>query len=212
MHRRITSLGQAFRASKAASFACWKVFLSTCQYQYLAHPQYYGRWLLINIKSSLKLRQKFEKFKHTISMGLSLSPHLIILVLIKLRIRQVRSINVWFGWCQLVCVKKLITVSYGLRLIMETTNVTIGSLLCRHIGSTVSKFKILLWANRSMKPFETWPTCSLYWKKSIAHFFGFLLLFLRVSAKISGPISLNGIFLKNGLMNFIEIWPRASPN
>ena len=58
MNRRINSVGQVFRASKAASFACWKVFLSTCRYRYLAHPQYYGRWLLINIKSSLKLRQK----------------------------------------------------------------------------------------------------------------------------------------------------------
>ena len=47
------------------------------------------------------------------SCALQTSRVLIILVLIKLRIRQVRSINlnIWFGWCQLVCVRRL-TVSY----------------------------------------------------------------------------------------------------
>ena len=64
MNRLITSTGHAFRTLNAASFACWKVFLSIWRYRYLAHPQYY-RYQRLILKQILRIR------KNTISIGFS---------------------------------------------------------------------------------------------------------------------------------------------
>ena len=52
----------------------------------------------------------------------------------------------------------------------------------------------------------------VYRKEAIAHFFRFFLWLLRIFAKFSRYISLYVLFLKNGSMNHIEIWPQALPD
>ena len=49
-------------------------------------------------------------------------------------------------------------------------------------------------------------------KGSDSAFFQIFPMILRILAKFSGYISLYAIFLKNGSMDHVEIWPRALPN
>ena len=55
-------------------------------------------------------------------------------------------------------------------------------------------------------------TRSVYQKEAIAHFFQIFPMTFKDYAKFLGYISLYVLFLMNGSMNHIEIWPRALPN
>jgi hypothetical protein len=107
-------------------------------------------------------------------------------------------------WCAFSAKSDAHQSCAGLLLILETGNVVFDFLL-RRLQYIQSNFKILLWANHLLKPFETWWTHSIYQKKAITHFFRFFHFLLRGFAIISGTISLNRHFLKNSSINLLEI-------
>ena len=97
-------------------------------------------------------------------------------------------------------------------LVLETRNVVSGFLFWRHCGYEVFWIQIKYFI--VSLPHNVWNVVNMLClsKGSDCAFFQIFPMTFNDFAEFSGYISLYVLFLTNGSMNHIEIWPRALPN